>query len=78
MEQINNLSVVFFLILNKIFNNVNLTKDTKKYRREIQARGQSEGGRGGHVKPVGLQRQLSREEQKSLNCAIANGPLMQK
>lgn len=34
--------------------------------------------RGENMQPVGLQRQQSWKEQKSLNSAIANGPWMQK
>jgi hypothetical protein len=75
MEQIGNL-LAFKKIFNMIFHIINLTKTlniTSKYRhKDILKEG------GSHLKPLGLQRQLSREEQKSLNCAIANGLLMQK
>lgn len=76
MEQVNSLSV-FFLPLNKIFNNKNLTKILRSIKQKYRHKDNLKEG-GGPLKPVGLQRQLSREEQKSLNRAIANGPLMQK
>lgn len=68
--------ISIFLLLNKIFNNMNLTKISYIKQKYGHKDNLKEGG--GHLKPLGLQRQLSREEQNSLNCAIANGPLMQK
>lgn len=56
---------------------MNLTKILRSIGQEYRPKG-NRRSKEGHLKPVGLQRQLSREEQKSLNCAIANGPLMQK